>query len=134
MESMAKPDGDAAASAYASSDVSGALAWADACKRADGTMRAWIEDEADESIPMLWTASLLLLRHLEAAHPADYWRGRRVLEFGSGAGHLAVGLARLGAHVVATESGECSTALGQCSTFGAMEASTRRLLAGGKVA
>ena len=89
--------------------------------RDDGTMRAWVDDPMEDA-PMLWTASLLLLRHLEASRDPGWWRGRRILELGSGAGHLAVGMARLGAHVVATESGECGT-------FGPMQDSTKRLLA-----
>lgn len=53
---------------------------------------------------MLWTACLILLRHLETASPRGWWQGKRVLELGSGSGHLAVGLSKLGASVVATES------------------------------
>jgi len=82
-------------------DVSGAVAWAQACQ-ANGKMRAWIEMPGSG---MLWTASLILLRHLEVGAGVD-WRGKRVLEVGSGCGHLATGLARLGAHVTATESAE----------------------------
>ena len=88
-------------------DVSGAIAWARECNH-NGEMRSWIElDPAKYGCEgILWTASLILLRHLEVTQPAGWWRGRRVLEFGSGTGHMAVGLARLGAHVVATESAE----------------------------
>ena len=88
-------------------DVSGAIAWARECNY-NGEMRSWIElDPAKYGCEgILWTASLILLRHLEVTQPAGWWRGRRVLEFGSGTGHMAVGLARLGAHVVATESAE----------------------------
>ena len=82
-------------------DVSGAVGWSEACQ-AKGKMRAWIEMPGSG---MLWTASLILLRHLEVDAGVD-WRGKKVLEIGSGCGHLATGLARLGAHVTATESAE----------------------------
>ena len=85
-------------------DASGAVAWA-AEFSVDGSMRSWI-DLSGPCDGMLWTASLVLLRHLELTKPPGWWRGRRVLECRSGTGHLAVGLARLGAHVVATESAE----------------------------
>ena len=91
----------------ATADLSGALAWARAVPQPAGRMRAWLDVEAVDGRPesMLWTASLVLLRHLETEHPAAYWRGKRVLELGAGMGHLAVGLARLGAQVTATEAG-----------------------------
>lgn len=59
--------------------------------------------------------------------PEGYWRGRRVLELGSGTGHLAVGLARLGAHVVATESAESHNGA-ISSSFLTMQAWTTHLL------
>jgi len=120
-------------------DSSGALAWAEAIPRApNGRMRAWLDVEADAAagVPrsMLWTASLVLLRHLEAEHAPGHWRGKRVLELGAGMGHLSVGLSRLGATVDATEAG------GSNSTgdgLAALAAWSRRLLAerdGGGVA
>ncbi|KAL1526640.1 hypothetical protein AB1Y20_015344 [Prymnesium parvum] len=54
---------------------------------------------ADQVEGIIWPACLVLLHHLEQMD----WRGKRVLELGAGTGHLAVGLARLGAHVTATE-------------------------------
>eukprot|EP00966_Prymnesium_polylepis_P068133 1583747-Prymnesium_polylepis.2 len=102
-------------------DVSGALAWAAACA-VDGSMRTWVDMEGHACVEghrigfdvMLWTVSLVLLRYLERAGIG--WRdGRRVegegaplrvLELSAGAGHLAVGLARLGAEVMATECTE----------------------------
>jgi len=94
-----------------SSNASSALGWAATCVERDGSMRSWVKMERlyphePPSVMMLWSVSLLLLRHLETAFAPGSWRGKRVLELGAGAGHLAVGLARLGAHVVATESGE----------------------------
>ena len=90
-------------------DVSNAVAWARECS-VNGSMRSWI-DLPPLKLPtncecdgMLWTASLILLRHLEVSLPNGWWRGKRVLELGTGTGHLAVGLARLGASVTATES------------------------------
>jgi len=95
--------------AQPTTDASGALAWASAVPRApNGRMRAWLDvDATTDGRPdsMLWTASLVLLRHLESRCDEGFWRGKRVLELGSGMGHLAVGLARLGAHVTATEGG-----------------------------
>ena len=96
-------------------DRSGARAWADACS-VDGSMRCWIDLDGHGSVGhhsfnakgtkaldrievMLWTASLVLLHHLERRVA---WRGVRVLDVSAGTGHLAVGLARLGAHVTAT--------------------------------
>jgi hypothetical protein len=35
---------------------------------------------------------------------ADHWRGKRVLELGSGLGHLGWGLYQLGAHVTCTDT------------------------------
>ena len=95
------------AAGQATADLSGALAWASAVPQPAGRMRAWLDVEPVDGRPesMLWTASLVLLRHLETEHPAAYWRGKRVLELGAGMGHLAVGLARLGAQVTATEAG-----------------------------
>jgi len=111
-------------------DRTGALAWARQCLRPDGTMRCWVEmDELFPSAPPtvlhLWTVSLLLLRYLETDRDCGRWRGQRVLELGSGAGHLAVGLARLGAHVDATESAEING--GEC--YADMQRYTRMLLA-----
>ena len=101
------PSTSSMAAGQATADLSGALAWARAVPRPAGRMRAWLDVEPVDGRPesMLWTASLVLLRHLETEHPAAYWRGKRVLELGAGMGHLAVGLARLGAHVTATEAG-----------------------------
>ena len=101
------PPTSSMAAGQATADLSGALAWASAVPRPAGRMRAWLDVEPVDGRPesMLWTASLVLLRHLETEHPAAYWRGKRVLELGAGMGHLAVGLARLGAHVTATEAG-----------------------------
>jgi hypothetical protein len=95
------------AAGQATADLSGALAWVSAVPQPAGRMRAWLDVEPVDGRPesMLWTASLVLLRHLETEHPAAYWRGKRVLELGAGMGHLAVGLARLGAQVTATEAG-----------------------------
>ena len=113
-------------------DVSGAVAWAAECC-INGKMRAWIDlptlpnVAAGECDGMLWTASLILLRHLEVSLPVGWWRGKRVLEFGSGTGHLAVGLATLGASVTATESNH-EMAGGQAG-YDSMVAWTTHLLA-----
>lgn len=103
-------------------DVSGALTWAAACT-VDGSMRTWVDMEGHACVVghrigcdvMLWTVSLVLLRFFERSH-MDWCTGRRlqsgaraplrVLELSAGAGHLAVGLARLGAQVTATECSE----------------------------
>ena len=68
-----------------------------------------------------------MLHYLEVTKPAGWWRGRRVLECGSGTGHLAVGLARLGAHVVATESNESHNGSAK-SGFVTMTSWTQKLL------
>ena len=113
-------------------DVSGAVAWARECCVA-GRMRAWIDlptlpnRTAGECDGMLWTASLVLLRHLEVSLPVGFWAGKRVLELGSGTGHLAVGLATLGALVTATESAH-EMAGGQAG-YDSMVAWTTHLLA-----
>lgn len=107
-------------------DVSGAVAWA-AQFSVDGSMRSWI-DLTGPCDGMLWTASLVLLRHLEMTKPPGWWRGRRVLECSSGTGHLAVGLARLGAHVVATESAESHNGA-LSSGYQTMTSWTKQLLA-----
>ena len=103
-------------------DVSGALAWAADCA-VDGQMRTWIDMEGHASVGgycigcdvMLWTASLVLLRWLERESGLDWTNGPRidgaraplrVLELSAGAGHLAVRIARLGAHVTASECSE----------------------------
>lgn len=54
----------------------------------------------------IWNASRVLLRYLQAPPRAGQFRGRRVLELGSGLGHLGHGLARLGAHVTCTDRGK----------------------------
>mmetsp|Transcript_67100 Transcript_67100/g.148859 ORF Transcript_67100/g.148859 Transcript_67100/m.148859 type:complete len:212 (-) Transcript_67100:77-712(-) len=51
----------------------------------------------------IWHASLVLLKYLQEPERARQLRGRRVLELGSGLGHLGHGLARLGAHVTCTD-------------------------------
>jgi 2-polyprenyl-3-methyl-5-hydroxy-6-metoxy-1,4-benzoquinol methylase len=51
---------------------------------------------------ILWKASLVLLDWLERNQTAAL-KGKRVLELGSGEGHLAIELCRMGAHVTATE-------------------------------
>ena len=108
--------------------TSGALSWARECRMSNGRMRSWIDLTAAGCDGMLWTACLILLRHLETEKPAGWWRGRRVLELGSGTGHLAVGLARLGASVVATESAEFDIDGGQAG-FDSMVKWTTHLLA-----
>ncbi|GAX76608.1 hypothetical protein CEUSTIGMA_g4054.t1 [Chlamydomonas eustigma] len=50
---------------------------------------------------MLWNASLVLLNYI--CEHEDSLKGKRVLELGSGLGHLAVGLCRVGALVTCTE-------------------------------
>ena len=103
------------------------MAWARECNVND-SMRAWIDLKFDAGGEgMLWTASLILLHHLEVTSTPGSWRGKRVLEFGSGTGHLAVGLARLGAHVVATESAESHNG-SLSSGYVTMTACTRQLL------
>lgn len=46
----------------------------------------------DETI--LWTASLILLNHLQKPDIRRTFEGKRVLELGSGLGHLGYGLSR----------------------------------------
>lgn len=48
--------------------------------------------EFDDGNLVLWTASLVLLNHIGLKGSL---KGKRVLELGSGLGHLAVGLYRL---------------------------------------
>lgn len=55
---------------------------------------------------IIWNASRVLLHYLEKPANARALRGRRILELGSGLGHLGYGLARLGAHVTCTERGK----------------------------
>ncbi|CAJ1332904.1 unnamed protein product [Effrenium voratum] len=59
------------------------------------------EERPDGSF--IWHASLVLLHYLQAPERARQFRGRRVLELGSGLGHLGHGLARLGAEVTCTD-------------------------------
>jgi len=56
---------------------------------------------------MIWNASLVLLYYFRHKLPPDYLRGKRLLELGSGLGHLGFGLAKLGAHVTLTEQAKC---------------------------
>ncbi|KAG1680411.1 hypothetical protein FOA52_015502 [Chlamydomonas sp. UWO 241] len=58
-------------------------------------------DFEEGSPVVIWNASLVLLHHLIEREGA--LKGKRVLELGSGLGHLAVGLARVGAHVTCSE-------------------------------
>ena len=51
---------------------------------------------------ILWKASLVLLNYIEKK-ALDTVKGKRVLELGSGAGHLAIALYRLGAQITCTE-------------------------------
>jgi predicted nicotinamide N-methyase len=51
---------------------------------------------------ILWKASLVLLNYIEKK-ALDTVRGKKVLELGSGAGHLAISLYRLGAQITCTE-------------------------------
>eukprot|EP00927_Polykrikos_kofoidii_P061243 TRINITY_DN56100_c0_g1_i1.p1 TRINITY_DN56100_c0_g1~~TRINITY_DN56100_c0_g1_i1.p1 ORF type:complete len:263 (+),score=52.74 TRINITY_DN56100_c0_g1_i1:110-898(+) len=62
-----------------------------------------------ETLPsgeIIWNASLVLLHYFQSL-PADTFRGKRILELGSGLGHLGFGLAKLGAHVVLSEQAKC---------------------------
>ena len=69
----------------------------------NGVMRPWVDLDGQAVANgrscsmdvMLWTASLLLLHYLE--HADVDWTGTRLLELSAGTGHLAVGMARLGA-------------------------------------
>ena len=88
------------------SPLSGVDDWANACLLPNGTMRCFYEISGEFDV-VLWTASLILLRSLEVDGHRSSWVGTRVLELGAGTGHLAVGLARLGAHVVATAPRAC---------------------------
>ena len=79
-------------------DTSGVLGWAGAC-RENGTMRPWIDIDGhacvgqysfnaglppvDHVNVILWTASLILLNHIER-HMSDSWAGKRVLELSAG--------------------------------------------------
>jgi hypothetical protein len=49
------------------------------------------------------TASIILLNHLQKPEIAKTFVGKRILELGSGLGHLGMGLYSLGAHVTCTE-------------------------------
>ena len=51
---------------------------------------------------ILWKASLVLLNYIEKK-AIDTIKGKKVLELGSGAGHLAIALHRLGAQITCTE-------------------------------
>lgn len=87
-------------------DVSGALSWlSEVPRNSEGRMEHTWDIEGKGSCGfLLWTTSLVLLRELEVRHATDgFWRGKKVLELGAGMGHMAVGLARMGAHVTATE-------------------------------
>ncbi|CAD7936425.1 unnamed protein product [Amoebophrya sp. A25] len=58
----------------------------------------------------LWNASVVLLRYLDkmaASTPGFSWEGKRILELGSGLGHLAFALAERGANVYCTEQPKC---------------------------
>lgn len=59
-------------------------------------------DYTEYSDGLLWNASLVLLEHLKATL-GDMLKDKRILELGSGLGHLGLGLADLGAHVTLTE-------------------------------
>jgi len=90
----------AASAPPATSFGSDALRWRAEVTSGAAEMRQMYELESeDHTEGILWPACLILLRHLERMD----WRGKRVLELGAGTGHLAVALARLGAHVTATE-------------------------------
>jgi len=52
---------------------------------------------------LLWNASLVLLNYFQKELGTEYWKGKRVLEFGSGSGDLGFGLSLLGADVTCTE-------------------------------
>merc|ERR1719359_1468248 len=72
-----------------------------------------LSDEGD--VPyVIWNASLVLLHHFKDKLLPETLRGKRVLELGSGLGHLGFGLAKLGAHVTLTEQKKCCPALEQC--------------------
>lgn len=51
---------------------------------------------------LVWNASLVLLNHFQDLG-TEYWKGKKVLELGSGSGDLGFGLSLLGADVTCTE-------------------------------
>lgn len=55
----------------------------------------------DDSI-LVWAAGMVMQRHYEK-RPANDLKGKTVVELGSGSGLLACAVARLGAHVTATD-------------------------------
>merc|ERR1719310_522226 len=66
-------------------------------------------DKDFEKLPngeIIWNASLVLLHYFHGL-PAEHFRGKRVLELGSGLGHLGFRLSKLGAHVTLTEQEKC---------------------------
>merc|ERR1719359_1374189 len=65
-----------------------------------------LSDEGD--VPyVIWNASLVLLHHFKDKLSPETLHGKRVLELGSGLGHLGFGLAKLGAHVTLTDQKKC---------------------------
>ncbi|CAE8641905.1 unnamed protein product, partial [Polarella glacialis] len=55
----------------------------------------------------IWHASLVLFRYLQEPARARAFKGKRILELGSGLGHLGHSLARLGAHITCTDQKKC---------------------------
>mmetsp|Transcript_19003 Transcript_19003/g.46688 ORF Transcript_19003/g.46688 Transcript_19003/m.46688 type:complete len:222 (-) Transcript_19003:176-841(-) len=75
----------------------------------DAAVGADLPDLRDlEDGGVLWKASLVLLHYLETK-VLEQIKGKRVLELGSGSGHLGISLACLGAHVTCTERKEMQT-------------------------
>eukprot|EP00929_Paragymnodinium_shiwhaense_P003136 TRINITY_DN103558_c0_g1_i1.p1 TRINITY_DN103558_c0_g1~~TRINITY_DN103558_c0_g1_i1.p1 ORF type:complete len:234 (-),score=55.39 TRINITY_DN103558_c0_g1_i1:59-760(-) len=67
--------------------------------------------ELDREGDVIWNASLVLLYHFKSKLPPDAFKGKKVLELGSGLGHLGFGIAKLGADVTLTEQKRCIPAL-----------------------
>ncbi|CAD7959849.1 unnamed protein product [Amoebophrya sp. A120] len=74
----------------------------------------------------LWNASVVLLRYLQKQYPESSWKGKKILELGSGLGHLAFALAQLGADVTCTEQPKCVPVLQDSLDKQAKETERRR--------
>lgn len=76
------------------------------------TIPVTVDSTATGTACRVWEGGIALGRHLYAAYPSDWWRGRRILELGAGTALPSICCAALGASVTVTDQRSAIDAVG----------------------